>query len=486
MNTSTPRRWAARAVVALLGLLLLVPNTVGAQGASSPAANSVAVLMKSYDANNGRIDSNGWWTAAVSLSTVMTYEQTTGDRSYDYAISGAFAKNGNFTNEYIDDTGWWALVWLQAYDITGNANYLNMARTTTDYMHSYWDSACGGGVYWSTAKQYKASIANELFLAATAGLHNRIAGDTAYGGWATAEWNWFRNSGLIKGNLVQDGLNVPNCTFSTANYSYNQGVILQGLAEQSRATGDISLLTTAKTIATAAVARFNHNGVLYDGCEPNCSGDGSAFKGIFARYLRALATATRSTEYDSFLTTTANSIVANDTNGSGQQGNSFVGPFALWTPTTQASAAEALVAALGGSGSTPPPPGTTGVLRGQESSRCVDVPNATQTNGTQVALWDCNGGGNQSWTSDASGRLTVYGGGKCLDVRSAGTADGTPVQIYDCNGTGAQQWSLRADGTVVNTGSGKCLDATGHGTANNTLLEIWTCNSGTNQKWSRT
>lgn len=483
MNTSTLNRWAARVVVALLGMLLLIPNTISAQAASTPAANSIGVLMQSYDADNGRIDGNGWWTAAVSLSTVMTYEQTTGDRQYDYAISGAFAKNSNFTNDYIDDTGWWTLVWLQAYDLTGNTDYLNMAKTTTNYMHDYWDSTCGGGVYWSTAKQYKASIANELFLAATAGLHNRIPGDTTYGGWATAEWNWFKGSGLIQGNLVQDGLNVPNCTFSTANYSYNQGVILQGLVEQSRATGDTSLLTTATSIATAAVAHFNHNGVLYDGCEPNCSGDGSAFKGIFARYLRALATATGSTQYDSFLTTTANSIVATDTNSSGQQGNSFVGPFALWTPTTQASAAEALVAALGSSSSTPP--GSSGVLRGQQSSRCVDVPNTSQTNGTQVELWDCNGGSNQSWTSDSSGHLTVYGN-KCLDARSAGTADGTPVQIYDCNSTGAQQWTLNSDGTVVNPNSGKCLDATGAGSANGTLLEIWTCNGGANQKWSRT
>ncbi|MYS24015.1 Ricin-type beta-trefoil lectin domain-containing protein [Streptomyces sp. DvalAA-14] len=480
MNANTLKRWLLRSVVPLLGLLLVVAsNTIGgARAASTPASNSIAVLMKSYDANSGRIDAGGWWTSAVSLSTLMTYEQTTGDRSYDYAITGAYAKNSNFTNDYIDDTGWWALAWLQAYDLTGNTDYLNMAKTTTNYMHNYWDSACGGGVYWSTAKQYKASIANELFLAASAGLHNRIPGDTTYGGWATSEWNWFKNSGLINGNLVRDGINVSGCTFNTANYTYNQGVILQGLIEQSRATGDTSLLTTAESIATAATQRFNKNGVLYEGCEPNCTGDGQAFKGIFARYLRALATAARTTQYDSFLTTTANSIITNDTSSSGQQGNSFVGPFAQWTPTSQASAAAALVAAQGSGTES-----TTGVLRGQESSRCVDVPNAAQTSGTQVALWDCNGGANQSWAT-ASGQLTVYGT-KCLDVRSAGTADGTPVQIYDCNGTGAQQWSLNPDGTVVNPASGKCLDATGQGTTDGTLLEIWTCNGGANQKWSR-
>jgi hypothetical protein len=131
-----------------------------------------------------------------------------------------------------------------------------------------------------------------------------------------------------------------------------------------------------------------------------------------------------------------------------------------------------------------PPPETVGVLRGQESGRCVDVPGATQTNGTVVALWDCNIGANQSWTATASRQLTVYGA-KCLDVNAAGTADGTAVLIWDCTGGTNQQWNVNADGTVVGVGSGKCLDATGHGTANGTLLEIWTCNGGTNQKWSR-
>ncbi len=428
------KRFLSAAAAALLGLGLVVA-TADSAAAATPASNSIAVLMKSYDAGSGRIG-GGWWTGAVALSTVMTYRQATGDTQYDYAISDAFAKNPSFTNEYIDDTGWWALVWLQAYDITGNQNYLNMAKTTTNYMHNYWDSQCGGGVYWSTAKTYKASIANELFLAATAGLHNRIAGDTTYLGWANDEWNWFKNTGLISSNIVQDGLNVSGCSFSTAAYTYNKGVILQGLTELSKATGNTGLLSTARSIATAATQKFNRNGVLYEGCEPNCSGDGQSFKGIFIRYLRALAIAAGTADYDGFISTTASSILANDTNSAGQQGNSFVGPFALWTYNTQASAAAALVADLGSKGT------TTGVLRGQESGRCVDVPNASQANATVVALWDCNGGGNQ-------------------------------------------QWTVGTDGAVVNVGSGKCLDAFGGGTADNTQFVIWTCNGAANQKWSR-
>ncbi|GAA3240112.1 glycoside hydrolase family 76 protein [Dactylosporangium siamense] len=465
-------------LIVVLTLGLFLAGSAGVASAATPASNSVGVLMQSYNANTGRIGSD-WWTSAVSLSTVMTYRQATGDTQYDYAIAGAYARNADFTNEYIDDTGWWALVWIQAYDITGNRAYLTTAENLVKYMHNYWDGTCGGGVYWKTDRQYKASIANELFLAAAAGLHNRIAGDTTYLGWASAEWNWLRGNGVISNNLVRDGITIPSCGYSTAVYTYNQGVVLQGLIELNRATGDASLLTTARSIATAGVARFNRNNVLYEGCEPNCSGDGQAFKGIFIRYLRALATAVGTTQYDGFITTTANSILANNTNSAGQQGNSFVGPFALWSPTTQAASAAALIAALG-SVSQPP----SSVLRGAESGRCVDVPGSSQTNSTRVALWDCNGGTNQRWVATASRQLQVYGS-KCLDVSGGSTANGAAVIIYDCHAGTNQQWTVNADGTVVSAASGKCLDATAHGTANGTLLAIWTCNGGANQRWSR-
>ncbi len=128
--------------------------------------------------------------------------------------------------------------------------------------------------------------------------------------------------------------------------------------------------------------------------------------------------------------------------------------------------------------------GSMGILQGQESGRCADVPNNTQTNRTQVALWDCNAGPNQTWTSTTSKELTVYGT-KCLDVDGAATADGTPVTIFDCSGGTNQQWNINTDGTIVSVASGKCLDATAHGTINGTPLEIWTCNGGANQTWSR-
>ena len=125
----------------------------------------------------------------------------------------------------------------------------------------------------------------------------------------------------------------------------------------------------------------------------------------------------------------------------------------------------------------------SGMIVGGQSGRCVDVPGATTTNGTQVQLWDCNGGTNQHWTATSGKQLQVYGN-KCLDASGQGTTNGTQVIIWDCNGQTNQQWSVNTNGTITGVQSGLCLDATGAGTANGTKLILWSCNGGANQQWS--
>ncbi|MEV0231801.1 carbohydrate-binding protein [Nonomuraea sp. NPDC050786] len=129
-----------------------------------------------------------------------------------------------------------------------------------------------------------------------------------------------------------------------------------------------------------------------------------------------------------------------------------------------------------------PPSGSTSAIKGVGSGRCLDVSGASQSNGAQAQIWDCNGQSNQQWTSTAATELRVYGN-KCLDVNGAGTADGTSVIIWDCNGQNNQKWRINADGTITAVGANKCLDVSA--TANGTKARIWTCNGGSNQRWTR-
>ncbi|GAB3814778.1 glycoside hydrolase family 27 protein [Micromonospora zhanjiangensis] len=138
------------------------------------------------------------------------------------------------------------------------------------------------------------------------------------------------------------------------------------------------------------------------------------------------------------------------------------------------------------SGGTTGDPGggdSTTVLRGVGSNRCLDDPNSSTSNGTQMRIWDCTGGNNQRWTYTTGGQLQVLG--KCLDAYNNQTSAGTKVIIWDCNGQTNQQWRINADGTITGVQSGLCLDVNGAATANGTLVVIWTCNGQSNQKWTR-
>ncbi|MGQ4390177.1 arabinofuranosidase catalytic domain-containing protein [Streptomyces sp. SAS_270] len=130
--------------------------------------------------------------------------------------------------------------------------------------------------------------------------------------------------------------------------------------------------------------------------------------------------------------------------------------------------------------------GTTTALHAVGAGRCLDVPGASTTPGTQTQIQDCNGAANQTWSQSNSHQLTVYSGSSrlCLDASNKGTSSGTKVITWTCNGQSNQQWNLNANGTITSAQSGLCLDVTGAATANGTPVELWTCNGGSNQQWS--
>ena len=145
------------------------------------------------------------------------------------------------------------------------------------------------------------------------------------------------------------------------------------------------------------------------------------------------------------------------------------------------AAYSAVLNALNGGTTTPPPTGDGGQIKGVASGRCLDVPNASTTDGTQIQLYDCHSNSNQQWTVTDSGEIRVYGN-KCLDA--AGTGNGAKVQIYSCWGGDNQKWRLNSDGSIVGVQSGRCLDAAGSG--NGAQIQIYSCSGGSNQRWTRT
>ena len=130
------------------------------------------------------------------------------------------------------------------------------------------------------------------------------------------------------------------------------------------------------------------------------------------------------------------------------------------------------------------PPGQS--LVGLASARCVDVPGFSTTPGTALDIWDCNGGGNQSWNLDPAGELTIYGD-LCMQAGTDGAtaSAGQRVTIADCTGAPVQHWTVGAGGAVAPAAApGLCLDASGAGTGNGTAVDLWYCNGQPNKSWS--
>jgi predicted alpha-1,6-mannanase (GH76 family) len=340
-------------------------------GPTAVARTRVAadVLMSSYDPDKAWFPSS-WWNSAVALQTIGDYMQRTGDRRYLGQLDNTFEKDkgvfpggvlsgdpllGNFTSRAIDDSEWWGLTWVQAYDLTGNRKYLDMAVTIANYVDGYWDtSTCGGGVWWNAERTYKNAVTNGLWIRLTAELHNRIHGDRTWLEKSRTAWAWFSGSGMINANgLVNDGLTDACTNNGQTVWSYNQGMAIGAGLELWRATRDPQILATVRQLADAAIAPDGlvANGILTENCDAldqTCDDNGKQFKGIFMRYWTDLVDTTHDRRYASFLDTQADTLWNDDRDAAGRLGTRWSGATSDDHPNvfdwrTQASALSALI-----------------------------------------------------------------------------------------------------------------------------------------------
>ena len=373
--------------------LLLFPSiavgVISAQSYKSDAELALSTLQKWYNKTTGTYDTTGWWNSANCITVLG--DLAAADPSSTFNVSSLFANTWvaaqnydfqmnkvvgpnflphsfygssphgeapattlsptGFLNGYYDDEGWWALGWIQAYDVTKDTKYLETAVTIFQDMKKGATTPCSvgtSGIWWDRNHTYVNAIANELYLSVGSHLANRMSNKQYYLDIALNQWAWFQESGMINShNLINDGLQHCRNNGGTV-WSYNQGVILGALVELNQASPNATYLETAKTIAMAAITNLSDsNNVLHDPCEPNCGADGSQFKGIFMRNLQKLHVAAPEAGFLKSISTNAASIWSRNRNSANELSVVWSGPFVSpANASTQSSAMDALVAAI--------------------------------------------------------------------------------------------------------------------------------------------
>ena len=329
--------WTFIVLGTILGTGRLGAQEVPSASDATRAKQASTLLLKHYNKSTGLFDTTGWWNSANGMTALADEASWLGkseeaESTFDNTFLQAQTKFPGFLNEYLDDEGWWALAWIAVYDLDHRPERLQMAASIFADMTAAWDTTCGGGIWWKKDHHYKNAIANELFLSVAAKLAQRSTGERKkqYMKWAEDEWTWFQGSGMINArHLVNDGLDAACKNNGKTEWSYNQGVLLSGLADLSDLRGNSGLRETAGQIAHAAIATLSApDRILHDVCEPQCGEDGVQFKGIFVRNLAYLYAGKPPKDVRAFLERNADSLWLHGRAGEGDFGIVWSGPSA--------------------------------------------------------------------------------------------------------------------------------------------------------------
>ncbi|TKH41394.1 hypothetical protein C1I60_18565 [Paenibacillus terrae] len=130
-------------------------------------------------------------------------------------------------------------------------------------------------------------------------------------------------------------------------------------------------------------------------------------------------------------------------------------------------------------------------LVNRKSGLALDVNGASTTDGASIVQWNDNGGTNQQWKLEATGKgfykLRNVGSGLLLDVNQSSTQGGASLIQWQDNGNYNQQWMPVDVGgylVLVNRNSGLTMDVNqGAVTAGAAVIQ-WSDNGGSNQQWN--
>lgn len=217
---------------------------------------------------NNPLDGDAVAEYKKALDNVLAYEATNLYAKYDISESDYLALNclpyNTYSEVYYDDDVWIQKEFLNAYNLLGDPEYLDIARRLLNYIYRGWDTEFGGGIYWRDAGYGDESGKNTCINApaAMASCQMYLAtGDESYLEWAVKIYDWTKEKFLDPSDyLLWDNVSLNSDTgeesIDKAKYSYNAGCFISAAALLYQITGTQTYLDDAKATAQGAYDKW--------------------------------------------------------------------------------------------------------------------------------------------------------------------------------------------------------------------------------------
>jgi predicted alpha-1,6-mannanase (GH76 family) len=437
------------------------------------------------DKSDGTAATWFWGQAEQIEMLIDSYERTGSTVRYGMItkLCNGFVQNNqtNWTwNEFNDDIMWGTMAFTRAYQNTGNTTFLTYARNNFDACYARaWDTAGGGGMWWTTNKTSKNSCVN--FPAAVASyLLYQATGNSGYLTKATDIFNWGK-AHLWDPNTGK----VYDSTTNTTPTTYNQGTFI-GIANF---LNDVDSATQAADYAATMGGTITPEGYhILPQYDPN--GDGGGFNGIFMRWMaRFMGDRNLQPTYLPWLQ--ANAQAAWDHRRTTDN--------LSWSRWYQDTPAGEVMDSFGCMSSVVAsqviPVGyissSTYALVNRKSGLALAASGGNSGNDTPLVQYAYNGSNSMKWSvSNVGGnqyKITGVASGRSVSVNNALTGNDAVVELFDYSAANHQKVTFSGNHgyyyTPIFVHSGKALTVYAASTSPGATIIQYTHNNGRNAQW---
>lgn len=159
---------------------------------------------------------------------------------------------GNGNDKYYDDNQWMVITLTEAYELTGDAKYLERASQTLRFSLSGWDDQLAGGIWWHEGHKDASKNTCSNAPAAVACLRvARFVEPVDHVDWARRIVSWTSTHLQDKDGLFFDNVRVADGHVAKFKMTYNSGLMIRANLGLFRATGDRRFLDEAVRIGRA-------------------------------------------------------------------------------------------------------------------------------------------------------------------------------------------------------------------------------------------